>query len=237
MTSDPPWRQYEKQIHERLIALAGGDDEAEIVFDHHLPGRYSGVDRQVDVYVKGSFAGNVGEGTMAVDCKCFERKVNVKDVEAFVGLVEDVNTDLGLIVTTVGFSDAARHRALATRGVRVEIVPFDELADWEPEVLFCPVCTDMDSDRAPGPLYVDPVSQGVPGAELVLGVGRCWHCRAISMRCTCDTLNTLHEAEEGTWQECEGGCGVEWTAEEMTDHKGVLEGDHVEFRRSSDVSN
>jgi hypothetical protein len=232
MVDEPEWRKYEKQIYDRLVKSAGGDERAEVVFDKRLPGRLSGAERQVDVYVRGTFAGKVGEATMAVDCKCFTRNVDVKAVETFIGLVEDVGTDFGLIVTTEGFSDAAKKRASAERGVWVEIVPYDELENWEPEVLFCPVCTDIDSDRAPGPLYLDPVADGVTGGDLALGLGRCWTCNAISMRCACGALNTLLEAEEGEWQECASGCGVEWNAQEEIDRKGVPEGNRVEFRKA-----
>lgn len=96
MDGESRWRKYERQIHDRLVKMAGGEN-AEVIFDGRLPGRLSGTERQVDVLVRGEFAGGVGEATMAVDCKCFSKKV---DVEAFVGLVDDVGTDLGLIVTT-----------------------------------------------------------------------------------------------------------------------------------------
>lgn len=230
MDHQPPWRRYERQIHDRLVRAAGGDEKAEVVFDKRLPGRLSGVERQVDIFVQGEFANGVGQATMAVDCKCFTRKVDVKQVETFIGLVDDVGTDLGLIVTTQGFTPAAQKRALAERGVRVEIVPYDELEEWSPEVLFCPICTDSESDRAPGPLYLDPVPDEVEGSELAFGIGRCWTCHSISMRCKCGALNTLVETEEGEWQECSGGCGVEWKAQEEIDRKGVPEGDRVEFR-------
>jgi hypothetical protein len=236
MVDEPAWRKYEKQIYDRLVRSAGGDERAEVVFDKRLPGRLSGAERQVDVYVRGTFADRVGEATMAVDCKCFTRNVDVKAVEAFIGLVNDVGTDFGLIVTTEGFSGAAKKRALAERGVRVEIVPYDELENWEPEVLFCPTCTDLHSDRAPGPLYLDPIADDVIGGDLVLGLGRCWTCNTIGMRCACGALNTLLEAEEGEWQECVGGCGVEWNALEEIDRKGIPEGDRVEFRRAASTS-
>ena len=226
------WREYERQIHERLVRMAGGDESAKVEFDARLPGELSGVDRQVDVYVEGAFAGAVGRGTMAVDCKCFSRKVDVKDVEAFMGLVDDVATDFGLIVTTEGYSHAAERR-LGQRGFRFDIVPYDDIEDWAPEVVFCPVCTDMDSDRAPGPLYLDPADDRITGSELVNGVGRCWNCNTLSMRCKCGNLNTLMEAEEGEWRECEGGCGIEWRGEEQLDRKGTPEGDLIEFRRPS----
>lgn len=230
MAEEPDWRRYERQIYERLVRAAGGEGKAEVTFDKRLAGNLSRVERQVDVYVEGEFANGVGEATMAVDCKYFDRNVDVKAVETFIGLVEDVGTDLGLLVTTKGYSPAARNRAAAARGVRVEIVPYEELEGWQPEVLFCPVCTDLDSDRAPGPLYLDPVPEGVEGGELTTGIGRCWTCNSISMRCGCGTLNTLYEAEEGEWQQCEGGCGVEWMAVEEIDRKGVPEGDSIAFR-------
>lgn len=229
MDGEPRWRIYERQIHDRLTKMAGSE-KAEVTFDERLLGRLSAAERQVDVLVKGEFAGGVGEATMAVDCKCFSKKVDVKDVEAFVELVNDVGTDLGLMVTTEGFTPAAQKRALAERDVRVEIVPYDELENWSPEVLFCPICTDLDSDKGPGALYLDPIPYDTEGSELAVGFGRCWTCQAISMRCGCGTLNTLVEAEEGEWQECVGGCGVEWKAQEEVDRKGVPEGDLVEFR-------
>jgi hypothetical protein len=229
VSDDHDWRKYEHQIHQRLVGMAGDDETANIEFDARLPGSLSGIERQVDVFVEGSFAGHVGRGTMAVDCKCFSRNVDVKDAEAFMGLVDDVGTDFGLIVTTEGYSPAAKHR-LRGRGFRFDIVPYDELENWTPEVLFCPVCTDLESDRAPGPLYLDPPDLRIPGAELLLGVGRCWTCNTISMRCRCGTLNTLMEAEEGEWRECEGGCGVELRAEEQVDHKGTPVGETIEAR-------
>jgi hypothetical protein len=233
MAEEPDWRRYEKQIYERLVKSAGGKDTVEVTFDKRMPGRLSGTTRQVDVYVEGEFANQIGHATMAVDCKCFDRKVDVKAVEAFIGLVNDVGTDLGLLVTTEGFTVAAKKRALAERGVQVEIVPYDELEAWEPEVLFCPACTDMDSDRAPGPLYLDPIPEEVEGANLALGLGRCWHCNSISMRCACGALNTLLEHEEGEWQECSGGCGLEWRAVETVDRDGIPGSDEVAFRARS----
>jgi hypothetical protein len=58
VTGERDWRAYEAQIHERLLSVAGTN--AEIDFDAHLPGRLSGVERQVDIFIRGSFA-NIGE--------------------------------------------------------------------------------------------------------------------------------------------------------------------------------
>jgi hypothetical protein len=236
MADERDWRQYESQIFERLKNMAGED--AVLEFDAALAGRFSRVDRQVDVHVRGSFAGAIASGTMAVDCKCFTRKVNVKDVEAFMGLVDDVGTDFGLLVTTEGYSEAAKQRA-AARGMRIDIVPYGELSDWEPPFQFCGVCTDWDSDHAPGGVNIDRFVPGhePPGGEHAVGAGACDRCQAIYMECSCGTVNHAIEFQHGEWLECEGDCGVEWKAEVEVDRKGVPvtsdPHEQVEFRHGS----
>jgi hypothetical protein len=233
MSGERDWRAYESQIFEQLKKVAG--DDATVELDVSLPGRFSRADRQVDVYVEGNFAGKVSHGTMAVDCKCFSRRVDVKDVETFIGLVEDVGTDFGLLVTTEGYSEAARNRAEAARGVKIDIVPYEELSEWEPPFQFCDVCTDWSSDRMPGGVYIDRFGPKHPGAHLAVGAGRCDRCQAIYMECSCGTINYAVEAEEGQWLECEGGCGVEWKVEVEVDRKGmpltIDPHEQIEFRR------
>jgi hypothetical protein len=56
-----------------------------------------------------------------VDCKCYSQRVDVKDVEAVIGMAADVRADIALIVTTVGYSDAALARARNEPNVRVHL--------------------------------------------------------------------------------------------------------------------
>jgi hypothetical protein len=49
--------------------------------------------------------------TAAVDCKRYTRKIHVKHVDQFIGFVGDVQTDVGLLVTNVGYTPAADARA------------------------------------------------------------------------------------------------------------------------------
>jgi hypothetical protein len=230
---DRDWKKYEEQIYNALCEMADGN--AQIEFDASLPGRFSKVNRQVDVRVKASF-GNLTDATMAVDCKCYSRRVDVKDVETFMGLVDDVQTDFGLLVTTAGYTEAAKNRADAP-GIRIEIVPYEELAEWEPPFRFCEVCTDWSSDHMPGGVYIEPWIQGhePPGGELAVGAGTCDRCQAVYMECKYGTVNHSVEGEEGQWLECESACGVEWKTEIEIDRKGIpLTSDphqQVEFRR------
>jgi hypothetical protein len=89
----------------------------------------SGYARQVDIVVVARFPGLVRDtATMAVDCKLWSRKVGIEDVDRFVGFLADIGTDLGLLVTNVGFSEAARARAAGERGVKIDVVPATAIA-------------------------------------------------------------------------------------------------------------
>lgn len=239
VSSERDWRQYEQQIFERLKAMAGED--AEVTFDVKLPGRFSGVDRQIDVKVEAVMP-PIGNVTMGVDCKCFATKVDVKHVEMVMGLFEDVGIDIGLLVTTEGFTQAAMTRVKSARGMRLDIVPYKDLAGWEPDLVWCHICTDPESDDFPGGVYLEPLDpRNLPrGGDLARAVRRCERCQAIHVRCACGTTNAAYDAEEGEWIECEGGCSTEWRFGVELDRDALpLTEDpqeQVEFRRVPDAS-
>ena len=115
------WRDYEDHIYEKLTEMAG--DAATVEFDRKLPGRFSEVDRQIDVLITGGFAGDVEKNVVAiVDCKHYTRNIDVTHVEAFIGLAEDVNADLGFLITNTGFSPAAKRRASQGHGIRLQVI-------------------------------------------------------------------------------------------------------------------
>lgn len=76
-------------------------------------GRYSLVPRQLDVAAYG-----VGESTpfLVADAKRHARKLDVKQAEMFIGMLDDVGARIGLLVSPAGFTAAAvrRSRAAAT---------------------------------------------------------------------------------------------------------------------------
>jgi hypothetical protein len=55
------------------------------------------------------------------------------------------------------------------------------------------------------------------------------------MECSCGMINAQTDFVHGVWQECEGGCGVEWKVEFEVDREGMPVSldprDSVEFRR------
>jgi hypothetical protein len=208
MSSQAEWRRYEEEIYEMLRAKA--EPGALVSFDAKLPGLLSGTKRQVDVYVEGEFAGGLMPRPlrMVVDCKHWSSTVNVDDVGKFVDLVSDVGADLGLLVTTAGFSPAAQTRALHAGGVQVEVITFEQLAAWQPTFASCQVCeVDPESDAMPGMMFLERYApQGEVSSELIY-VGMCDRCQAVHIRCECGAETGVYEAEEGEAFECSGGCG------------------------------
>lgn len=198
------WRDYELEIHDLLAGKA--EPGAVIDFDVKRPGHLSGTDRQIDVWLGGTLAGGVvpNRVTLAVDCKCWSSTVNVPDVERFIGTLEDVQADIGLLVTTTGFSRAAQRRAGRARGLQLEVVTFAQLRDWEPDVEWCRVCNDGESESMPGMFYAERLVDAP--VEERLTVGMCDRCQAIHLRCSCGTLTGVYEGEEGSPLECDG-CG------------------------------
>jgi hypothetical protein len=123
------WRRYEQQIRDYLIERCG--DQAKIEYDVKVVGKLSGAPRQADIWVTGMFAGFIEDGTALVDCKYFSKKVDVMDVEEFIGMVEDVDADFGVLFTTEGYTDTARRRV--RRGIRLRVVPPLQLAEVDEE--------------------------------------------------------------------------------------------------------
>src|SRR4051812_4442190 len=118
------WRRYERDVAAMLIERVGGN--ATVEFDARLPGVDSGAERQIDILLTGSFAGLV-DAQLVVDCKFYGSKLDVNDVGTFIGLVRDVRADMGLLITTVGYSESAQQLARRTGGIHVEVISLDDL--------------------------------------------------------------------------------------------------------------
>lgn len=75
------WKQYEVYIFNRLRSEFPNGKFAR---DVKRRGVRTGQDRQIDILVETSVAGF--PLTIAIDCKCYGRKIDIKDVEAFLSM-------------------------------------------------------------------------------------------------------------------------------------------------------
>lgn len=83
--------------------------EAKIEHNIKLPGRLSETSRQIDVLVSQKIGQY--EIRIVIDCKDYKHPVDVKGVEEFLGLVNDVGAQRGVLVCPSGFTAAAKKRA------------------------------------------------------------------------------------------------------------------------------
>ena len=121
------WRKYEKEILEYFQETY---PDTEILFDQKIQGKYSKVNRQIDILIEGEIAGY--QIRIAVDCKCFSKNIDVKQVESFCSMVEDIEAHQGILITKKGFSKAAINRAhYGNQKVELDIINFDELKKFQ----------------------------------------------------------------------------------------------------------
>ena len=88
------WKKYEKEIHQYFLDNYSG---ASIRHDVKVYGRYSKKDRQIDILIEDEVAGYPIK--VAVDAKNFSKKINVKCVESFISMLEDIDVHQGLLIT------------------------------------------------------------------------------------------------------------------------------------------
>jgi hypothetical protein len=100
------WSDYEAEIFEYFHSTFLG---AEITKNVSIDGRYSKTPRQVDVLIEDYVAGS--RFRTVVDGKFFSSKVDLKDVESFIGMLNDVQAHKGVLITREGFTEAAINRA------------------------------------------------------------------------------------------------------------------------------
>lgn len=121
------WRQYEKEIFE---IFSKAYPEAEVKFDQKIVGRYSKVERQIDVLVEGRVAGR--KIRIIIDGKLYSEKIDVKGVENFIPMIADVRADQGILITSKGYTPAAINTAYyGPTEVELDILSFEELKQFQ----------------------------------------------------------------------------------------------------------
>lgn len=102
----PDWKELEN-----LVAMIQGQlsPDASVQRNVMLNGIDSETKRQIDVLVEQ----NIGQYTMriVIDCKDYSKPVDVKGIEEFHGLVQDVRAHKGALVCPSGFTKSALRRA------------------------------------------------------------------------------------------------------------------------------
>jgi len=120
---------YEKLVQEVYEALhrAEGLETTEISHDVRLKGR-SGCYHQIDVYWEFQMVGELWR--VAIECKNYLDKVEIRNVRDFFGVLHDLGGIKGIFVTKVGYDSGALSFA-DYYSISLKEVRFPERKDWE----------------------------------------------------------------------------------------------------------
>ncbi len=86
--------------------------------------------RQIDILIKGKLAGfNM---KLVIDCKYFNKKLNITHVDKFIGFCKDVKANKGILITNKGYSKSAYDRAYYdSDDIELRIIEFEKLKELQ----------------------------------------------------------------------------------------------------------
>jgi|GEM_PF-2977082 len=116
---------YEQALFERLL-YEFPPPEFVVTRNDQEPGRYSrSRPRQLDVSVRRAVGGRPRQLYLVAEAKRHSRRIHVGQVEAFIGMLDDVACRLGILVSPQGPTQGATNRATAA-DVRLDLMSFEE---------------------------------------------------------------------------------------------------------------
>lgn len=123
------WEDW--KLYERLVARLMADELSTdfCVTPNASIQAITGIKRQIDVLIEIRHDTD-NTRRLIVDAKRRSRKIDVKDVEAFRGMMEDVGATHGYLVCPRGHTSAAEKRAQTA--VTIRLLPLDRLEGFDP---------------------------------------------------------------------------------------------------------
>jgi hypothetical protein len=120
------WKAYEQEVKAHFLSEY---PSARIQHNVKIPGKLSKVERQIDVLIEQELCDL--SFTIVIDAKRHKRKIDVKDIEEFIGLVRDVGAHKGVMISTEGYTTAAITRAHADDAdVILDVLNFKQLPEY-----------------------------------------------------------------------------------------------------------
>ncbi|MDI5983827.1 restriction endonuclease [Halomonas sp. M4R5S39] len=210
----PQWEKYERLVAQLVTHQIS--TEYCVTPNASIKGKISSRKRQVDVLIDYRHDTD-NRNRIVIDAKVKERRIDVNDVEAFLGLMEDVGATHGYLVCPNGYTASAERRA--QEAVSLRLLPLDRLEDFDPSTW--PSCSS--TSRCKGKVFwngypsVDmllvPLEAGSHSTKMtsyVHYVGICDRCRNFHIKCiTCGSILTpSYDDEEDIGAQCQ--CKMPW---------------------------
>ena len=196
-------------IYERVAAcfeIEAASFDVSVTPNASLLGSISGVRRQIDILVDARWE----EGTerrIIFDAKRRKRKIDVKDVEAFEGMMRDVRASRGVIVCSNGWTKAACARA--DENIDIKLMSAEEAEELDHAAVDpCPYCRTL-KRKTKGVLFLDGQFPLPLGAWAIIFTGKCDTCHSFAFWCwACGEKKVVPDEET-----CECSCGHSWFVE------------------------
>ncbi|MFG6568818.1 restriction endonuclease [Sulfitobacter sp. 1A13679] len=219
MTDVPDWLVYQRVVACFQAENAGMD--ATVIPNASLRGTISGVQRQIDILVDARWQSGVAR-RIIYDAKRRNRKINVKDIESFEGMMRDVRANRGVIVCSSGWTEAAEARA--DQNIEIVLMADDDAENLDHAAVEpCPYCVDQNR-KTKGLVFWDGQLSLPLGGWSVIFTGKCDGCRSFAFwcwecgektvlpdniihKCFCDRTwyTERYEDEVVFWLKAEGG--------------------------------
>ncbi|MGI4734143.1 MAG: restriction endonuclease [Janthinobacterium lividum] len=208
------WRAYERFVAQ-LSTSEYDDTFFTVIPNVRVKGYISGRKRQLDVLIDFRYNADLSR-RIIIDAKRRKRPIDIKEVEAFEGLMRDVNAQRGILFCSNGYTKSALKRAQEHIGIRLvteEEADTISLSDWE--VCRSPTCQH-------GLVLWDAYRAIIcNGLISTYGVGKCDECGSFHVWCwDCGERQCLYG--EDSWN-CE--CSFLWTwitlKQQETDSSGA----------------
>lgn len=178
-----------------------------------ITGKISGRVRQLDVLID-SRHDTDNSRRIIIDAKKQRRKIDIVQVEAFKGLMDDVGATHGFLICPHGHTKAAERRA--QKAITICLVPIERLQDFDPASW--PKCENncckqgrVFWDGFPeASIILQPINNPNPSARqsarFIHYVGKCDCCGRFHVKClTCEELFSLADEDE---HQC--NCKLPW---------------------------
>lgn len=111
------WRRYERAMFNELYYVYRPPHFIVLPDYNQIIGQISAGKRQIDVAVIA--LENKTRPFISVESKYYARKINIKDVEAFIGMQQDIGSRYAIMVAPRGFTPMAHQRI---RGTNIELL-------------------------------------------------------------------------------------------------------------------
>jgi hypothetical protein len=213
----PAWRVYERVVAAIESENLGAGITCSATMNARMLGAISGIERQIDLLVEARWEDDRTR-RIIVDAKHYGRPLNVKDVEAFEGMMHDCRAEHGILVCPNGWSLGTARRAKEL--ITLKLLTLEdalERVDWAAFGECYGRCQEEPAIPKHGVVLWDgQLPLAIDQLWAIIWTGRCGRCHSFHVWCwDCGAKFALSLGES-----LESDCGRIWslTRGEVSQH-------------------